>query len=80
MGTAPAAIVGDLFGGKGGRVIAVFQMSGDAGMIISPLILGLLRDKYSFSAAFSVTAVIYVIALLLAARLPETRNASHRIS
>ena len=79
MGTSPAAIVGDLFGGKGGKVIAVFQMSGDAGMIVSPLILGFLRDRYSFSAAFEVTAAVYFMAILLAARLPETRGAAHRI-
>ena len=75
MGTSPAAIVGDLFGGKGGKVIAVFQMSGDAGMIVSPLVLGFLRDRYSFNVAFEVTAALYLIAILLAARLPETRSA-----
>ena len=75
MGTSPAAIVGDLFGGKGGKVIAGFQMSGDAGMIVSPLVLGFLRDRYSFNVAFEVTAALYLIAILLAARLPETRSA-----
>ena len=79
MGTAPASIVGDLFGGKGGKVIAVFQMAGDAGMIVSPLVLGFLRDRYSFSTAFEATAAIYLIAVVLASRIPETRDASHRI-
>lgn len=80
MGTAPASIVGDLFGGKGGQVIAVWQMAGDAGMIVSPLILGFLRDRYSFNVAFEVTAAFYLIAVVLAACIPETREASNRNS
>jgi MFS family permease len=79
MGTAPASIVGDLFGGKGGQVIALFQMAGDAGMIVSPLILGYLKDAYSYTTAFSVTAVVYLLTLICGARIPETRSAKHEI-
>ena len=74
MGSAPASVVGDLFGGKGGQVIALWQMAGDAGMILAPLILGFLADSFSYKVAFEATAAIFTIAILLAMTLPETRN------
>ncbi len=74
MGTAPAGVVGDLFGGKGGQVIAVWQMAGDAGMIAGPIILGALTDAISYRAAFAVTAAVFSIAIVLAATLKETRK------
>ena len=71
IGTAPASIVGDLFGGRGGQVIALFQMAGDAGMIVGPIVLGTLTDLISYRAAFIATAVIFSSALILAATLKE---------
>jgi MFS family permease len=77
MGTAPAAVVGDLFGGKGGQVIAVWQMAGDAGMIIGPILLGVLADLISYRAAFITSALIFTIAIVMGSTLQETRN-SHK--
>lgn len=74
LGTAPGAIVGDVIKGKGGKVIGVFQMSGDAGMIIGPIVVGAISDLYSFRAAFAATAVIFSIVLILGSRLPDTRK------
>jgi MFS family permease len=48
-------------------------MAGDAGMIFGPVIVGLLTDLYSYQTAFLVSAGIWVLAILLAAILPETR-------
>ena len=79
MGTAPASMVGDLFGGKGGQVIALWQMAGDAGMIVGPIALGVLTDLISFRVAFIVTAGVFSIALLLALSLPETRKSATSI-
>jgi MFS family permease len=73
-GTASSAVVGDVFGGKGGRVIALFQMAGDFGNIISPVLLGWLVDAHSYRPAFIATAVVFSITLLLSAKMPETRN------
>ena len=72
--TASSAVVGDVFGGKGGRVIALFQMAGDFGNIISPVLLGWLVDAHSYRPAFIATAVVFSITLLLSAKMPETRN------
>ena len=63
--------MGDLFGGRGGQVIALFQMAGDAGMIVGPIVLGTLTDLISYRAAFIATAVIFSSALILAATLKE---------
>jgi MFS family permease len=73
-GTGASAVVGDLFGGKGGRVIALFQMAGDFGNIISPVLLGWLVDAHSYRPAFIATAAVFSITLLLSARIPETRK------
>ena len=73
-GTGASAVVGDLFGGKGGRVIALFQMAGDFGNIISPVLLGWLVDSHSYRPAFIATAAVFSITLLLSARIPETRK------
>jgi MFS family permease len=73
-GTGASAVVGDLFGGKGGRVIALFQMAGDFGNIISPVLLGWLVDAHSYRPAFIATAAVFSLTLLLSARIPETRK------
>jgi MFS family permease len=72
--TAPGAIVGDVIKGKGGKVIGVFQMAGDAGMIVGPIVVGAISDLYSYRAAFGASAVIFSLVLILGARLPETRK------
>ena len=74
LSTAPGAIVGDVIKGKGGRVIGIFQMSGDAGMIVGPIVVGAISDLYSYRAAFAATALVFTLVLILGARLPETRK------
>jgi MFS family permease len=75
VGTAPGSVVGDIIKGRGGQVIAAWQMAGDAGMIVGPILVGLLTDYFSYQAAFLFSGFIWVIALLLSATLPETRAA-----
>ena len=74
LSTTPASMVGDIIKGKGGKVIAIFQMAGDAGMIFGPIIIGLISDAYSYRAAFGASAFIFLIVLILVYRIPETRN------
>jgi MFS family permease len=74
LSTTPSAIVGDVMKGKGGQVIALFQMSGDAGAMIAPIALGFIADHYGFRPAFAVSAVLMFIALFAATKLPETRS------
>jgi len=72
LSTTPSAIVADVITGKSGKVIGLFQMAGDAGMIVGPILSGFLADAYSFEVAFAATLAIYSITVLLAWRLPET--------
>ncbi len=80
FGSAPAALVGDVIKGRGGRVIAFFQMSGDAGMMVGPIVLGLIKDQASFQASFLATVALFMISFFLVyslpKRIPGERNGS----
>jgi MFS family permease len=76
LSTTPSSMVGDVLEGKGGQVIGLFQMSGDAGAMVAPLILGTLSDHSGYRPAFAVSAALMALAFMVSARLPETR-ASH---
>jgi MFS family permease len=67
LSVAPAAIVGDVAGGRGGTVVAAYQMSGDAGAVAGPIIAGWLADQASFGASFVLSAVVLGVAASLAA-------------
>jgi MFS family permease len=77
VGTAPGAVVGDVMHGRGGRVVAVFQMSSDAGSILGPLAAGWLADQVSFGAAFAVAAAVLAVATVMSVRMPETLTKTH---
>jgi MFS family permease len=74
MGSAPGAVVGDVMRGRGGKVVAVFQMSSDLGAIVGPLAAGLLADTLSFAAAFALTAAVLFAGVAMSVRMPETRQ------
>ena len=74
LSVAPSAVVGDVAAGKGGTVVAAFQMSADLGAVVGPLAAGWLADTYSFGAAFGVTAGVLLAGLVTAALSTETRH------
>jgi len=74
LSTTPASIVGDVIKGTGGPVIGLFQMAGDAGMIVGPIIVGFIADHYGYRSAFAISALVFSVALILAIKLPETRK------
>lgn len=74
LASAPATIVGDLIEGKGGQVIALFQMAGDAGMIVGPVVVGFIADHYGYRAAFGLSGLVFCVAIVLAMKMPETRK------
>jgi MFS family permease len=76
LGTAPAAVVGDVVGSRGGTVVAVSQMASDLGAIVGPLVAGLLAQNGSFTLAFAVTAAVVALGALVSTTMPET--APHR--
>lgn len=74
LSVAPSAAVGDVVAGRGGTVVAAFQMSSDLGAVIGPLVAGWLADTYSFGAAFGVTSGVLALGLLTAVGSRETRH------
>ncbi|HZY27021.1 MAG TPA: MFS transporter [Jiangellaceae bacterium] len=74
LGVAPAAVVGDVVEGQGGRVVATFQMAADIGAVAGPLLAGWLADEVNFTAALGAGAIVIGVAAVLAARMPETRQ------
>jgi MFS family permease len=64
--------------GRGGTVVAAFQMTGDLGSVLGPLVAGRLADGAGFGAAFGVTAGVIGLALCFAVFAPETRRAGPR--
>ncbi len=76
LASAPSAVVGDLSPGRGGKLVAVFQMAADAGAVVGPLLAGWLSDTFSPQVAFGVTAGVLALGLVAALRMPETRGRS----
>ncbi|MDK3256844.1 MFS transporter [Blastococcus capsensis] len=75
LASAPAALVGDITAGRGGRVVAVFQMSADLGAIAGPLVAGWLTDVASFQVAFAVSTAVLAAGLVGGSFIP--RDTSH---
>jgi MFS family permease len=74
LGVAPSAAVGDVVSGRGGTVVAAFQMAADLGAVVGPLVAGLLADTYSYAAAFSATAGVVALGFLAALFSTETKH------
>jgi MFS family permease len=73
LGSAPAAVVGDIMGGRrGGIVVATFQMMSDVGAIVGPLMAGLLVDLFDFDWAFATGAALSLVAVTFVVLMPET--------
>ena len=68
------ATVADVIGskGRGGPVLAAFQMSADIGAVIGPVTAGLLVDGLSYTAAFALTGALALVAVIVWLPAPET--------
>lgn len=69
---APGAVMGDVVDGRGGTVVAVFQMSGDLGAVLGPVVAGWIADGAGYPATFAVCAAVCAAPLLVLATAPET--------
>ncbi|WP_448616298.1 MFS transporter [Modestobacter sp. URMC 112] len=72
LASVPAAIIGDVSPGRGGRLVAVFQMVADLGAVVGPLVAGWLTDVFSFQVAFAVSTAVVGLSLLTALAMPRT--------
>jgi MFS family permease len=69
---APGAIMGDVVAGRGGTVVAVFQMSGDLGAVLGPIVAGWVADGAGYGASFAVSAAVCAAPVLAVLAAPET--------
>jgi MFS family permease len=69
---APGAIMGDVVQGRGGTVVAVFQMSGDLGAVAGPVAAGWVADAAGYPATFALCAVVCALPILAVVAAPET--------
>lgn len=69
---APGAVMGDVVAGRGGTVVAVFQMAGDLGAVLGPVVAGVVADSGGYAATFAVSAVVCALPVLVIAKAPET--------
>jgi MFS family permease len=70
---APGAVMGDVVGGgRGGGVVALFQMAGDLGAVVGPVCAGWLADAHGYGPMFLVNAAVCAVPLLAVAAAPET--------
>jgi len=65
LDVAPSAMIGDLLGGRGGTLVAAYQMTGDIGAVAGPVVAGLLVDAASYQAAFAAAAAVLGLAAVL---------------
>jgi len=74
LGSAPAAVVGDITGGRrSGPIVATFQMMSDVGAVAGPVIAGRIVDTTgSYETAFFVGAAVVAMAFVLTMTMPET--------
>jgi MFS family permease len=65
--------MGDVVGGgRGGGVVALFQMAGDLGAVVGPVRAGWLADAHGYGPMFLVNAAVCAVPLLAVAAAPET--------
>jgi len=69
---APGAVMGDVVAGKGGTVVAFFQMAGDLGAVLGPVVTGLVADAAGYSPAFAVCAAVCALPVFVVLAAPET--------
>ncbi len=75
LGATPSAMVGDIVKTrKGGQVVGLYQMTGDLGIIIGPLLAGYLKDSTGgYFMPFMVSVLVSAVALAMSATVRETK-------
>jgi MFS family permease len=82
MTPAVNAAVGDLVAGDGpdadgGSALAGFQMVGDAGAVLGPVVAGVVVDRSDYPTAFATMTVVAVVSFAAWLRAAETAQDGH---
>jgi MFS family permease len=74
LGATPSAMVGDIVKARrGGQVVGLYQMTGDLGVIVGPLLAGYLKDSTGgYFVPFMVSVFVSVVALAMSVAVRET--------
>jgi len=72
--SASQALLADTVPPTAGGALSAFQMSGDAGLIIGPMVAGLLIDLWSMHIAVFVGSLLFVVAGVMAWCTPSDRK------
>lgn len=71
LSTAPTATAGDVVGRHGGGTpLALFSMTSDIGVIVGPLVAGMLTDSVGMGWAFAAGSVLLLLVAAAATRMP----------
>ena len=62
LNAGPAALIGDVVAGRAGSGVAAFSMCTDVGAVLGPVVVGLIAERVSVSAAFGSGAALLVVA------------------
>jgi MFS family permease len=73
-------VMGDVVAGRGGTVVAVFQMAGDLGTVLGPVVTGLVADQAGYSPAFVLCAVVCAAPIFIVLAAPETLQREQDVS
>jgi len=76
LGAAPSAMVGDIVKTRrGGQVVGLYQMTGDLGVIVGPLLAGYLKDTTGgYTVPFMLTVAFSAVALFMSVTVRETKQ------
>jgi MFS family permease len=77
---APGAVMGDVVAGRGGTVVAFFQMAGDLGAVLGPVLTGWVADAAGYPPAFAVCAAVCAAPVFVVLAAPETLQREHPVS
>lgn len=73
----PPAVAGDIVPAqRSGLAMGVLNTAGDLGVVLGPLVSGVLADHVGYGWGFGVAGVLLVVAALAAARMRETLGSS----
>ena len=76
LGATPSAMVGDIVKArKGAQVVGLYQMTGDLGIIVGPMVAGYLKDSTGgYFVPFMVSVAVSTVALVMSATVNETKQ------
>lgn len=78
LAPAPAAMAADLTPpAMMGSMIGIYRMGGDLGLLLGPVTLGLVAERFGFEVAFVASGAAALAVLALGLRLPETLGRQH---